>query len=104
MVITDITNKEENRFLKLQEQGMLPSAALLKIETERLTGAPDDSIIGDNWFKIGLGAIGASIVVLYLYSRTKTTTQSASLNIFKLYDIKDIDTEALGKCIEKGLL
>ncbi len=101
MVLTNITNAEKKRFKKLQDDGMLPSQALKKIETERRLGIiPEDKPTGfitkDNWwFYTALGAIGIGMLYIYIRSPssaspTQIQTQTVSL---PNDDIEDIEYE-----------
>lgn len=87
MVITDITSSEKRKFEKYQKEGMLPSQALRRIETERRLGIVDEdkgffeSLFNeDTAFKVGLGAVGIAILYIYIKARTSSTTQTVSMS------------------------
>ncbi len=87
MVLTNITNAEKKRFKKLQDDGMLPSQALRKIETERRLGIiPEDKPTGfitrDNWwFYTALGTIGIGMLYIYLRSPSPTQIQTQTVSL-----------------------
>lgn len=113
IVLTDITDAEKKRFMKLQEGGLLPSQALKKLETERRLGMiepveekRDFFKIGENtWFYASLGAIGIAIIYIYVRARTRTTqTVTTKTKTTSLSMIDGIDTHSLNICIQKGLI
>lgn len=106
MVLIDITRAEKKRFKTLQEQGMLPSQALKKLESERRLGiVPKDEKFyekEDWWFYPVLGTIGIAVLAVIIRSKT-----SQSIPLYKsesLYNIEGIDLNALNICKEKRLM
>jgi len=102
MPLTNITNAEKKRFKKLQEDGMLPSQALRKIETERRLGIiPEDkpgrfSITKENWwFYTAMGAIGAGMLYIYLRSSSSTQTQVQTQTQAQAVSLPTDNTESI---------
>lgn len=89
MVLERPTKAEKKRFDELQKQGLLPSEALKKIETERRLGITPEietklplGLTKENWwFYTALG----TLFIGYLYIRLKqpTTQSGGSLNLNK---------------------
>ncbi len=108
MTLTNITGREKRRFKKLQDEGLLPSEALRKIESERRLGiVPEDKF----FFKeeniglyLALGAIGIAIIYVYIKSPSQTSTLGKLNNDLKLDDIKGINIQSLNECRMKGLM
>lgn len=90
-MIINPTTKEQQRFEKLQKEGMLPSGALRKLESERTTGIieTDVSKRNNNLLYIGLGAIG--IVMLYIYMKSKTPTTPVMSSNKQLLELKKLN-------------
>lgn len=104
--------KDERRYNQLLGEGILPSAAIRKIETEKRLGVgiKDRDEIGD-WdidvvkvAIIGLGLfVGIGIIknIISPVSKEATLYQSMTLTVD---DIPGIDLDALMICRENGLM
>ena len=111
-MLTNITNQERNRFKKFQEQGMLPSVALKKLENERkfgitdTTNLPSKLIDSNTLFYASLGVIGLTIVYVYIKNKSSTTPVSLmkSNNDINLYNIDGLNIKNLEICKQKGLI
>lgn len=83
MTLTNITIKEEEEFKKLQKQGMLPSAAVERLEIERKLEmvsplSTDRLNLKENWwFYLSAGTI--LFTILYIYSKSGTTTPPVTI-------------------------
>lgn len=103
-MITDIFKTNENKkFKELQKQGMLPSDALRKIESERREETIKKKDDTSSLVYIGFGAIGT--ILLYIYLRKLTSKSShRQLSQLTIDTIQGIDTVALNECRNKGLI
>lgn len=109
--------KDEKRYNQLLNEGVLPSAAIRRIESEKRLGIVVDSGIGFGGFgditfpKVAI--VGIVLVLGYsLLTGKKTGSASQSMTISKTFDkfklsidnIEGIDLVALNVCRQKGLM
>jgi hypothetical protein len=113
MAITDIiTSADENRFMELQKDGLVPALAYNKLQAEKRLGIEipaytDESTLGiknsNLGFYLTLTAIGAGIIYVYSKSSsTSTTPITPTLNTIE--NINGIDLHSLNICKLKGLM
>lgn len=110
MVLTEVTKAEEKRFKQLQEEeGMIPSQALERLEIERRLGTvPEDKKLiefkkEDWWYYLSLGLIGVAIIYIYMKSTAPAPVAKVALSL-PLDNISGIDLESLSICRKEGLM
>jgi hypothetical protein len=109
MVLIDPTTDEKNRFNQYQDEGLLPSEALNKLEAERRLGLPVESsstlgIKKENLnFYLMLGAIGAGMVLIYMKSTPAAPVPKSAFSL-TIQNIEGIDLQSLTECKNKGLM
>ena len=103
-------DKDTKRYNELLSQGMLPSAAIRKIETEKRLGIgikdrdeSDESIGVVKVAIIGLGLFVGIGIIKKIVSPASQTGLSP-LSMMSIDDINGIDLSALAICRQNGLM